>query len=429
MTKKVRLGFDHSIFHLVIRNIEGYGTFPAPVSGVKRQPNVCPQLDQLKQRVLQLLIQKQSKRKAKLVNWSVAWQTHAASGLPHLDILIVYQKNFQSAYTVYDYLIANLNIQQRDVGDKVGVGHVWIAPYSSKKLNKAILQYGQKEDPTAITNLTLQTKEDLTRLHKLKADPYRYLQLQMLKDPLQFNLDQYVRIHDLFQYVLNWSSIKNKLKDSQTAAANLTFKNKPGFRYITRALIQSRLSPQQLLTYDSWSGYQTIIDYLNQIPTDGNKRQMKTKNLLITGPVSIGKTSLFHNPNHKPDKVCIQDFCAVYHMGMATWFPQYRSGVYHMILWNQAKLTSYSYDIILKFLEGSYVDLPIKGGVAIKRDNPLIVMTSNMTLQQMIQQKFNNSPDYQLKARQNLPMRVQNIVVPKKYDLFLLQKLLVPFYC
>ena len=419
--------FNHSIYRLVIRNIQGYGTYPVLPKGTKREPNVSVELDALKQKVLDYLLQQQNKRKIKPINWSIAWETHPASGLPHLDILIVFSRNIRVMSYGFDYLIKDLKIQQRDSDDQVGIGHVWVTPYSPKKLNKAILQYGQKQDPTLITNLTTGVKQQLVQLNLLKADPYRYLELQMLKDPLRFNLQQYVRSYDLAQYISGWSSIKTKLKDMQLAAANLALKAKKGFKYINRALIEANLTLEQLQVYDSWPGYQTIVDYLNQIPTEGNKRQMKTKNLLITGPASIGKTSLFHNPNHKSDKVCVQDFCAVYQMGMATWFPQYRSGVYHMILWNEAKLTSYSYDTILKVLEGSYVDLPVKGGIAPKRDNPLIIMTSNLTLEQLIQQKFNYSQQYQSMARKNLAVRVQNVVVPNGYNLFLLQKLLCPF--
>lgn len=422
-TKKPKQ-FDHSIYRLVIRNIKGYGTFEVFPKGTLRAVGVCPQLDTLKQKVLDHLLQQQSKRTIKPVNWSIAWQTHAGSGLPHLDVLIVFQKNIQPVLTGFDYLIKDLKIQQKDVGDEVGVGHVWVTSYSPKKLNKAILDYGQKEDPNVLSNLTLETKEYLVRVNKLKADPYRYLELQMLKDPIHFNVEQYVRTHDLYQHLSSWSSIKSKLKDSQLAAANLLLKSKPGFKYIDRSLIQLQLTPEQLQLYDSWNGYQKIIDYLNQVPLEGSKRQMKTLNLLITGPAHIGKTSLFHNPNHKLDKSCIQDYCAVYHMGMATWFPQYRSNVYHMILWNEAKLTAYSYDVILKFLEGSYVDLPIKGGIAPKRDNPLIVMTSNLTIQQMIQQKFSYDKSYVQMAQKNLAVRVQNVIVPEGYNLFLLQKLL-----
>ena len=96
-----------------------------------------------------------------------------------------------------------------------------------------------------------------------------------------------------------------------------------------------------------------------------------------------------------------------------------------MILWNQAKLTSYPYDTILKLLQGSHMDLPNKGSVSRKVDNPLIVMTSNLTLQQMIKQKFGYNQNYMAMAQANLSVRVQNVIVPNGYDLFLLQKLLL----
>ena len=47
----------------------------------------------------------------------------------------------------------------------------------------------------------------------------------MLQDPLHFNLQEYVRIHNLDHLITNWSSIKVKLKDMQLAAANLLLKN------------------------------------------------------------------------------------------------------------------------------------------------------------------------------------------------------------
>ena len=346
--------------------------------------------------------------------YHIALERHA-NGVPHLDILLIYDKSIQRQLVDYDYLLKHGNVT------------------TYRKLNQAILDYGKKEDHEALSNLPQdkllpsgQSVNQLIQVQDLKKDPYRYLQLQMLKDPLHFNLEQYVRSNDLNQYLPNWSSLKNRLKDSQTAAANLTLKNKPGFKFIDKALIQSKLSPSELKTFYSWKGYQTIVNYLNQIVSLGNKRQMKTLNLLISGLPSVGKTSLFHNPNHRSDRACVQDYCAVYPMGMTTWFPHYRSGVYNLILWNQAKLTSYSYDLLLKLLEGSYVDLPTKGGVAPKRDNPLIIMTSNMTLQQMIHQKFGYNKDYQAMARKNLAVRVENVIVPKNYNLFILQKLLLP---
>ena len=376
-------------FRLVIPNLQDYKDQPA-------------QLTKLKGDTLLKLKQKE----VYLQHYKIAIQTHPTTGIPHLDILLLFNKSVLKSVNRFDYLIKH--------------GH--LTRY--KKLNAAIIDYGDKQDQQVLSNFPKDTSNVLS-INQLKKDPYLYLYNQMKKDPLHFNLQQYVQKHQLSQYISSWTSIKTKLKDMQAAAANLQLKSKPGFKYINRELIEANLSSDQLKVYDSWSGYQTIVNYLNQIVTHGGLRKMKTKNLLITGPASIGKTSLFHNPNHQAHQNPVQDHLAVYPMGMSTWFPQYRSGVYKLIFWNEAKLTSYSYDTILKLLEGSYLDLPIKGGIAPKRDNPLIVMTSNMTLDQMIQFKFNYSQDLRSMARANLAVRLQNVVVPKGYDLFLLQKLLV----
>ena len=372
------------------------------------------QLNQLKCLILHRLKHRPQDRRSHMKSqfdrglryYHIALQRHA-NGVPHLDVLLIYEKSIHRQLVDFDFLLKHGNITVY------------------RKLNAAILAYGKKQDSQALSNLPEDSSQVLD-LQDLKSDPYLYLQKQMLKDPLHFNLQQYVRKNDLDPYISGWSSIKTKLKDMQLAAANLTLKGKPGFQFISRNLIEETLTLDQLRIYDSWPGYQTIVDHLNQIVTYGYKRPLKTKNLLITGPASIGKTSLFHSPYHPDDQCCVQDFCSVYPMGMSTWFPKYQSGVYQLILWNQAKLTSYSYDLLLKFLEGSYVDLPTKGGVAPKRDNPLVIMTSNLTIDQMIKLKFNYSEPLQALARSNLSVRVHNVIVPQGYDLFLLQKLLLP---
>lgn len=416
--------FAHPIYRLVIRNIQGYGTFELSHKKAKRPVNLCPQLDKLKQRVLDRLLQKQSKRTVKLINWSIAWQTHKGSGLPHLDILIVFQRNIKPACTAFDYLIKDLKITQRYTDDHIAHGHVWVTPYSPTKLNKAILQYGFKEDPSVITNLTLQNQQQLLRVNTLKADPYRYLELQMLKDPLHFNVQQYVRKHDLAQHISAWSSIKTKLKDMQVAAANLALKQKTGFKYINRAHIEACLSLSQLKTYDSWSGYQKIVDYFNQVLVYGTRRPFKSKHLLVVGSPGIGKTSLVSEPNNQASRIPIQQLVSTYHMGMRHWFPKYQDGIYLLILWNQMKLTSYSYDFLLKFLEGSPADLAYHGGATKRSDNQLIYMTSNLSLDLHIKNKFTN-PEDQAFAKANLAARIQQLIVPDGYDLFLLQKLFV----
>ena len=354
-----------------------------------------------------------------LMHYKIALQHHL-NGIPHLDILLIYDKSISRRLTDYDYLYKHGNVT------------------TYRNLNASIIAYGDKEDSKPLHNFespdkskdiitpqnTVSDYTSILEIHKLKQDPYRYLELQMLKDPIAFNLDQYVRIHDLAQYITNWSSIKTKLKDMQVAAANLSLKSKPGFKYIDRSLIQSTLSPQQLLIYDSWPGYQTIVNHLNIMISEKGNRQQKSKNLLITGAPDTGKSALVWQRNPLPDRKAISSYCSVYPIGMSQWFPKYQSDVYHCIYWNQMKLTSYSYDTILKLLDGSPLDLANKGSVSRKVDNPLIVMTSNMTLDQMIQQKFGHNKSFIAMSKANLASRIENVIIPSNYNLFLLQKLL-----
>lgn len=361
------------------------------------------QLLQLKHTTLALIRQRQTSKGLRY--YTVALQTHQ-DGHYHLDILLLYDKSVRHSLTHFDYLVK----------------HPHITVY--KKLNAAILQYGKKQDKQALSNLP-DDHSQIIQLTELKADPYRYLQLQMLKDPLHFNLQQYVREHDLAQYITSWSSIKTKLKDMQVAAANLALRSKKGFKFIDKAIIQANLNLQQQKIYYSWTGYQAIVDKLNQMVRYKGKRDPKSLNLLITGAPNTGKSALVWHPHPHDHFNPISKYCSVYPIGMSQWFPKYQSDVYDCIYWNQAKLTSYSYDTILKLLDGSPLDLPNKGSVSRKVDNPLIIMTSNLTLQQMIQQKFYYNRDYIAMARKNLAVRVQNVVIPPGHNLFLLQKLLI----
>ena len=336
--------------------------------------------------------------------YHIAVQRHA-NGVPHLDILLVYDKSIQRQLVDFDFLLKH--------GD--------ITTY--RKLNSAILDYGKKQDKEALSNLppdkvlpSGQSVNQLIEVQELKNDPYLYLQKQMLKDPLHFNLEQYVRINNLDPYISSWSSIKTKLKDMQTAAANLKLKSKPGFKFISRGLIQSQLTLQQLKTFDSWKGYQIIVDYLNQIITHGCLRPFKSRQLFLVGPPNTGKTSLVRQ---------VQKYCAVYHMDVSTWFPNYRDGVYKLIFWDQFKLKGgMSHTDLLKFLQGSPMDLQYKGGSSLRQDNQLIVMTSNMTLQQHIDFKFKDQKQRAL-AKDNLRARIQQIIIPKDFTLFLFYKLIL----
>ena len=351
------------------------------------------QLNQLKHRTLQRLLAKESSRG--LQYYRIALEHHQ-NGVPHLDILLVYHHSKQRRLTDWDYLLKH--------GDVT----------SYRQLNKAIIQYGTKQDKHSLSNFP----EDVSiilDIQQLVKDPYSYLYHQMEKDPLHFNLQDYVYRNRLSPHIKNWSSHKTKLKDMQIAAANHSLRSRPGISPITRARVQACLTPAQLRTFDGWQGYQIIVDYLNQISTYGCKRPFKSRQLLLVGRANTGKTSLINS---------LQHYYAIYHMDVTNWFPRYTDGTYSLISWNQFKLKGgMSHTTLLKYLEGYPIDLQYKGGSSLRRDNQLIIMTSNMTLSQHISTKFKDDLQRSL-ARSNLGARIHQLVLPDGLDLFLLQKLL-----
>ena len=341
-------------------------------------------------------------------HYIICQQTYA-DGQPHLHAILIYQYR--------------LNIRNPHYFDVLGI-HPHFEPMRNMQ---AALQYVQKQDPVVLTDLNLQVQ---IRKAKMKDSRtiFQHLYQQMKKDPFNFHAYTYIQKHRTAEQVYRTGYMKaiHLLKHVQKAHCNQLLHTKPGFKLITKALIRSRLTPSELKTYNSWSGYQKIVNHLNTMTTLRGRRPQKTMNLLITGAPNSGKSALVWQRNPEPGRMSLLQHCSVYPMGMKGWFPDYESDTYHCIYWNQAKLTSYPYDVILELLDGNPVTLPAKGGGHKKIDNPLVIATSNMTLDQLIKAKFHYDKDYLQMAKENLAVRIQNVIIPKGKTLFLLQKLLVP---
>ena len=354
-----------------------------------------------------LLNQNQNDVKLRPTKYLVCEQRYE-DGQPHFHVILIYQRRKQiHSQNFYDYKGIHPNIQ------------------TMRNMNAA-LDYVCKQDSDPLTNMDIVAQKRLARASH-SSTLYDLLYDQMVKDPFNFDPLGYCVRHNIHRevYKTNYTKAVKFLRLIQQAYCNQLLSQKPGIRIIDRSLIQATLTPPELEIYDSWSGYQTIVSYLNQIPAYGYKRPIKTKNLLITGPSNIGKTSLMESDLNDTYN-CVERYCSIYPMSAKTWWPNYKSETYQVISWNQAKLTAFSYDVILKVLEGSKVDLPQKGTSTLKYDNPLVVLTSNMTLEEMIKQKFGYNKSYMQMARRNLAVRVQNVVIPDGYTLFILQKLLMP---
>ena len=374
-------------WRLVIPALQGYGQHPS-------RPH--PGLESLKARACAKLRLKEAKRG--LEGWCVAWQTHPTTGLPHLDILLKYSKAVLNPMTRYDYVIKHGNLTRY------------------RTLNKAILEYGSKEDPHPVTNI------DITHTllqQAIKRDMYSAMESEMLKDPFKFQAKRWLHERDLYRAAAKTSLFKSlrMIEMRQKEICHEILHKKSGFRLITRELIEQNLSPGQLRRYDSWEGYQIIVSHINQIPTYGYKRPHKTPNLLIVGRPNTGKTTLCRK---------IRQMCATYPIGIkGGWWPCFHDQTYTLLDWQEFNLNVYSYSDLLILLEGQGTKLPVKGGHVMKTDNQLIIMTSNKALKSHIFDKFKESSDRQI-AVTNLKPRITQVTIPDQHDLFMLLKLIIP---
>ena len=350
----------------------------------------------LKGDTLMLLLQKQNFYGLQF--YKIAVQTHVTTGVPHLDILLLYEKSVQKSLRRFDYLIKP--------------GH--LTKY--KVLNQAILQYGDKEDLCALTNMPKDLDLILKR-QQIQRDPYQLLHDQMLKDPFRFNVHQWLSDNHLSVAIskTNWSKALSLLRHQQQVQCNKILHDKPGFRPITSDLVRQVLTRREQAIYrKSAQIYDKITQKLNEIAQFGFNRPHKTKHLFLVGPINTGKTTLARQ---------IQKHVSVYHHGVHNWFPRYQSNIYKMILWNQFNLKTMPYPQLLNFLEGMPMDLQYKGGSVLKYDNQLIYMTSNMSLEEHICFRFSSQAN-RAHARANLRARIEEVIIPNGIDLFLLLKLI-----
>lgn len=372
-------------FRLVIPNLQWYS------------PGT-PQLKTLKEETLVLILEKETP--VGLEFYKVAIETHPSTGVPHLDILLTYKKSRPMSLNRFDYLIKH--------------GH--LTRY--RKLNQAILEYGDKQDPFALTNFPETTKVLLRSA--LSQEFYETVLSKMVTNPFNFDAHEWLRENNLDTIASGkkWPGHLNLIKRQQEAQCNLILKKSSLLKIITPEKIKEAFTAQEYELYLSNMRvndiYSKIISKLNQISKYGTERLHKLPHLFLVGRPDIGKTAL---------ALKIKETIPIYPVGVHNWFPRYKPGIYKMIFWNQFNLKTMPYPELLNFLEGVPMDLQYKGGSVLRSDNQLIYMTSNMTLQQHICSKFKTEELRQL-ARKNLKSRIDQIIIPVGIDLFPLLKLI-----
>ena len=269
---------------------------------------------------------------------------------------------------------------------------------------------------------------------------YELLQQQMLKDPFHFDVDDYCAKHGIDKeiYKANFSKALTLVKRMQPAYARKALKQgKTGIKLITPGLIVQKLNEAQLAQYYSHQCYQRIINHVNEINLFPNKdvasqAPLKTKHLLLVGGPDIGKTSLvYHRASTIDPYPGLAHFYPTYYFSIGQkYFPPYRSYDYSLVNWQQFTIISdmfpkSGYNRLLNYLDGSVSALPQKGRPPVERqDNPKHILTSNRTLEQHICKTFHSKPS-RVMARNNLPARVECVVVPPGKQVHFLRKLFV----
>lgn len=381
-----------------------------------RVVNLRPDLEKLKSDVLHLLVSHEKH----LQHYKIAWETHSRNHRPHLDILLAYGVRVKKHSASYDYLLQICPQVLSDFPVGRQVPQTRLVVYSLAKLCSAIIDYGDKEDPAPVSNFSQQCSARYLTLHKLKSDAYAFLSQVMSKDPYNFDLAEYAVEYDLHARISNWTAIKSKLLDIRAAMIAKLELTKPGFHRITPQLIAHCLSPAEHSHYRLYadSVYDPILQHLNQICTYGSRRPHKTSNLLITGPKNTGKTALTET---------LATTVGRYNVKYENkYLNRYSNHKYGFIVWNEVKFTDFSHTWILEFLEGIEVAIPMRYNSCLKRDNPLIIMTTNLSLHDHMVLRYGDSTAMYTHAMANLSARLTNIVLPQGANIFFMQKLIVP---
>ena len=111
-----------------------------------------------------------------------------------------------------------------------------------------------------------------------------------------------------------------------------------------------------------------------------NNRRYKAKNLFLwSHEPNMGKSSLFNT---------IAEISPTYEWPTDNWFQEYRNYAFQFIIWDELTLIGFREEFLKNFFAGNGLQLPIKGTHILKKDNPMIISSSNYSLTEIFQAKF-----------------------------------------
>lgn len=121
-----------------------------------------------------------------------------------------------------------------------------------------------------------------------------------------------------------------------------------------------------------------ILSFLNEqsIPS---KRCYKSKMLHLWSNIpGLGKSSIIN---------LLKSSSPCYRWPDDNWFEHYENNLYQWILWDEFRLTGQPSEFLKRFFAGDQMTLPVKGSHAYKEDNPLVILTSNFSLESHVYKK------------------------------------------
>ena len=320
------------------------------------------------------------------VKYAVVIQTHKDENSKHLHLYLSYPKRLKLKVDMFDYLGKHGKLER-------------VREYRS------VLKYMTKE---ARPRANFDYLEEI-----MKVDFSRAMDILLSQG---YTIRQIFKQYSSIVPSKNWQGYLRFKQYSIESAKIQAELDKPGLRMITPELIRAQLSDQEYTLFKSDDIYMRIVDKINDIVLYKCHRPHKAKALFLSGEPNTGKTTL---------GLALQSYVGTFTFPDDGWWQGYESDVFQMILWNQFDLRRFAYPTLLKFLEGLRMDLPIKGSHVTRFDNPLIFLTSNLTLDELICKRF-SSQQNRIKSRTNLKVRIEQINIGSNPIFFLLKLLVKP---
>ena len=218
-----------------------------------------------------------------------------------------------------------------------------------------------------------------------------------------------------------WATVSRFVHEVEDLKSNPRKGLDDQLRWIDRALIEERLTPEELQLFDSDPQFQTLVDYINKVKKFGSAQVHKECCLAIVSAPSTGKTSLF---------VKLAEHYNNYTFPADGWHARrYKENFYSMWTWNEWSFSDNSMEDMLKLTEGLKTDLRVKGSKTFKADRPMLFLLDNESWQDKYERRFSYLKRQMLSTyevrRKAFAVRIRELNFGEK-NLFFLQKLFVP---